>query len=144
LQRLYSTFARGWPGVGLLCLRLIAVIAAVHYAVIGFVSQPTFLTTVIEGLAGLLLCAGLWTPIAGAGLSIFAFWSAFSVPREPWGQILLAVVGAALAMLGLATLAAGIALLGPGAWSVDARLFGRKRFNISPKSGVTTPDYPVD
>jgi len=106
--------------VGLLCLRLIAVIAAVHYAVIGFVSQPTFLTTVIQGLAGLLLCAGLWTPIAGAGLSIFAFWSAFSLPGDPWGQILLAVVGAALAMLG------------PGAWSIDARLFGRKRLIREP------------
>ena len=26
----------------------------------------------------LLLCAGLWTPLAGAALSVFAFWFAFS------------------------------------------------------------------
>jgi uncharacterized membrane protein YphA (DoxX/SURF4 family) len=30
----------------------------------------------------------------------------------------------------LATLGTAVALLGPGAWSVDARLFGWKRINI--------------
>jgi putative oxidoreductase len=120
LQRLYSTFARGWPGMGLLCLRLIAAIAAFHYVVIGLASEQTLLRTVIEGPAGLLLCAGLWTPIVGGTLSILAFWSAFSGGRDPWGEILLAAIGAALAMLG------------PGAWSVDARLFGRKRLIREP------------
>jgi uncharacterized membrane protein YphA (DoxX/SURF4 family) len=70
---------------------------------------------VTEVAAGLLLCAGLWTPIAGGALTVLALWSAFSGPGDPWAQVLLASVGAALAMLG------------PGAWSIDARLFGRKR-----------------
>jgi len=122
LQRLYSTFARGWPGVGLLCLRLIALIAAFHYALSGLSSQPPFLRMVIEGPAGLLLAAGLCTPIAGSALAVFAFWSAFSGGGDPWGQIVLAAVGAALAMLG------------PGAWSIDARLFGRKRLFREPKA----------
>jgi len=30
----------------------------------------------------------------------------------------------------LGMLAISLALLGPGAWSLDARLFGRKRFDI--------------
>jgi hypothetical protein len=30
----------------------------------------------------------------------------------------------------LAALGAGLAMIGPGAWSVDARLFGRKRIRI--------------
>jgi len=31
----------------------------------------------------------------------------------------------------LATLGATLAMIGPGAWSIDARLFGRKHIEIS-------------
>jgi putative oxidoreductase len=115
LQRLYSSFARGWPGAGLLCLRLIAAIATFHHVTSGLVSDPSLLRILIEGAAGLLLCAGLWTPIAGSALSVVALWSAFSENGDFWTQLLSATVAVALAMLG------------PGAWSIDARLFGRKR-----------------
>jgi uncharacterized membrane protein YphA (DoxX/SURF4 family) len=77
--------------------------------------MSTPLCTLVEGAAGLLLCAGLWTLIAGGALSIVALWSAFSGQGDFWAQILLA------------TIAAGLVMLGPGAWSIDARLFGRKR-----------------
>jgi putative oxidoreductase len=43
---------------------------------------------------------------------------AFAHSPDPWMHILLGILSAALAMLG------------PGAWSVDARLFGRKRIEI--------------
>jgi putative oxidoreductase len=68
-----------------------------------------------------LLILGLWTPIAGlfmcvAELSLLLFhFSSASM------QIVLAALGAALAMIG------------PGAWSVDARLFGRKRIFVPQK-----------
>jgi uncharacterized membrane protein YphA (DoxX/SURF4 family) len=35
----------------------------------------------------------------------------------------------------LAILAVSVAMLGPGAWSIDARLFGRKRFDIDRTRG---------
>ncbi|MGA7632309.1 MAG: hypothetical protein WCB11_16220 [Terriglobales bacterium] len=73
------------------------------------------MTTVIEGAAALLLCAGLWTPIAGSMMAGVAVWAVFSRTGDPWALILLAAVGVALAMLG------------PGAWSIDALLFGRRR-----------------
>jgi uncharacterized membrane protein YphA (DoxX/SURF4 family) len=67
--------------------------------------------------AGILLLVGLWTPIAGVLLAIIEIWSTFTHPHDPWSYILLGTLGAALAMLG------------PGAWSVDARLFGWKRID---------------
>lgn len=78
------------------------------------------LFAVIEIAMGLLLCVGLWTPIVGGALSILALRSALWGTADPWAQILLASQGAALAMLG------------PGAFSIDARLFGRKRLIHEP------------
>jgi len=101
--------------MGLVWLRLTAALAAFHYAATGLAAGQPLFTTVIEGVAGVLLCAGLWTPVAGALLAAVLVWSLFSANGDPWSQILLATMGAALA------------LLGPGAWSIDARVFGRKR-----------------
>jgi putative oxidoreductase len=72
---------------------------------------------VAAGAAALLL-AGLWTPVAGGLMAAAELYFAFSHPADPWTQMLVGALGVALAMLG------------PGAWSVDARLFGRKRIQI--------------
>jgi uncharacterized membrane protein YphA (DoxX/SURF4 family) len=69
-------------------------------------------------VVGLLVMVGLWTPIAGILLTILALVHAASHLANPWTCLLMAILGAALA------------LLGPGAWSVDARLFGWKRIRI--------------
>jgi uncharacterized membrane protein YphA (DoxX/SURF4 family) len=78
--------------------------------------SATFL--ILETGAGLLLLVGFWTPIAGLLVLALEVWHVFSQPQDPWPHILLA------------TLAGALTLLGPGAWSVDARLFGWKRINI--------------
>jgi putative oxidoreductase len=64
---------------------------------------------------GLLLIAGLWTPVAGTLLAVIALWKAFLFPHNLLIYILMGAIGVALAMVG------------PGAWSIDARLFGRKK-----------------
>jgi putative oxidoreductase len=125
LQRLFSTFPDGWPGFGLLLLRLGAGIALVGLAIIGFLTpgEPVSIArNLVAAIAGVFLATGLWTPVMGAVIAIDESWIAISVysPERdgPWIHILLAV------------LTAGIAMLGPGAWSIDARLFGRKRFDM--------------
>ena len=99
-------------------MRLVAGIAMVVHGVTtlqgGIPIAPAILHVLAAG-AGLLLFVGLWTPIAGALVAIIALWNTFSQPGDPWAHIMLGTLGAALA------------LLGPGAWSVDAQLFGWKR-----------------
>ena len=73
---------------------------------------------VLTVAVGILLLVGLWTPIAGSLLAVLALWTAFLHPADPLSWILLATLGAALA------------LLGPGGWSLDARLFGWKRVEL--------------
>ncbi len=121
MQRLFTMFPGGWPGAGLLVLRLAAAIPliiggglavrdasqlglhAIYFATIG---------------VGILLLAGLWTPVAGALQTIIEVWIFFSRGDGASLHLLLAALGVSLVMLG------------PGAWSVDARLFGRKRIDI--------------
>ena len=72
----------------------------------------------VAAASAALVLVGLWTPVAGVLLAVAELCLAFSHASDPSIHILLGTLGAALAMLG------------PGAWSVDARLFGRKRIEI--------------
>ena len=121
LRRLFSTFARGWPGVGLLLLRLIAAAALINQAAsrfqLGISDRPIILASFTVATA-ILLLLGLWTPIAGVLAATVELWDALAQPGDHWIQILLGAVGA------------GLGLLGPGIWSVDARLFGWKRVGL--------------
>jgi hypothetical protein len=78
----------------------------------------------------LLLLAGLWTPMAGVLVVVFEGWLLSSWRHDPWAHILLATLGGALA------------LMGPGAWSADARLFGWKRIDI--RNGRTRDDTSAE
>jgi putative oxidoreductase len=122
VRRLFSNFATGAPGLGLLLLRLsagIGLVAQGALALRGTLPLGAVLLYALTVSIGLLLMVGLWTPIAGTVLAILAPWHALLHASNPWTCVLMGILGA------------GLALLGPGAWSVDARLFGWKRIRIS-------------
>jgi putative oxidoreductase len=124
LRRLYSTFAGGWPGTGLLLLRLVIGSSLVVRAASKLRIDPPLNVTIPAVLAigaGILLVAGLWTPIVGTSVALIEIWKMIMLPGDKWVWLLLGTAGAALAMLG------------PGLWSIDARLFGWKRIEASPR-----------
>jgi uncharacterized membrane protein YphA (DoxX/SURF4 family) len=91
----------------------------VHYAQLHKGAAPEAIALhVIAALGGLLLLVGLWTPVAGAIVALTELWIGLSQSHDVWVSVMLAGLGAALA------------LMGPGAWSVDARLYGWKRIEI--------------
>jgi len=66
----------------------------------------------------MLVLVGLWTPVVGAVIAASELWIVISGGGDPSIPIVLATLGATLAMIG------------PGAWSIDAHLFGRTHFEI--------------
>ena len=137
MQRLFSGFPAGAPGVGLLLLRLmlgVYLIAEGVRIVAPFVdtgTSPTILaalTALAMLLGGALGAVGILTPItqstsAAAGLVtlIDALWAptAISGLDVPWPLALMTTI-----------IPVSLVFLGPGAYSIDASLFGRKEISI--------------
>ena len=121
MRWLFSTFTHGLPLAALLLLRSVTGSALIDRGVMRLLSWPPIDISVLSvaGIgAGLLILAGLWTPVAGTQLATLTLWNFFSQPEDHWISILLGALGAALA------------LLGPRAWSIDAHLLGWKRLDI--------------
>jgi uncharacterized membrane protein YphA (DoxX/SURF4 family) len=114
-------FPNGWPGRALLLLRVAAAAILIRDGVANLVGQSRWDLIALQSVAiaaGLFLLVGLWTPVVGVIVAILGVWAVISGTPFVRGAVLLAVVGAALAMLG------------PGVTSIDGRLFGRKRIDI--------------
>lgn len=116
MQRLFSTFADGWPGFGLLIQRLVTGIALLHNATVQLEAPATglMIPEITGAVLGLFILAGLWTPLVGALVVAVELWIVLAGGSDIRLSLMLVAFGGTLAMIG------------PGAWSIDARLFGRK------------------
>ena len=96
-------------------LRMVVGVSAVIHG-LNSIRSAAWITGIAETASGALLVVGLLTPVAGmvvaAGAAVVVFSDA------GWTNVSLVV------------LATAVVLLGPGAISVDSRLFGRKRIII--------------
>lgn len=116
MQRLFTTFANGWPGFGLFIQRLITGIFLLFHGAAPLGQIPAAgprIPQIAGAVLGSFILVGLWTPLAGALVVVIEVW------------IALAGAGNELSFM-LAVLGGTLAMIGPGAWSIDARLFGRK------------------
>jgi uncharacterized membrane protein YphA (DoxX/SURF4 family) len=140
LQRLFSRFPSGRPGLGLLLLRaavgLTAIIQGGVYLAEG---APQTLGTWAVGLlavaSGAALLIGFLTPVAGALAGLISAGVALSWFPAPTANLF----DARLSVVFVIIMAAAIVLLGPGAFSLDARLFGRREIIIPHASRLPKP-----
>jgi len=132
---MFSTFPDGWPGAGLMLLRAAcgAVLITQGATYFSDKHQSGLLSTAVITaviLVGVLLLVGILTRLlalvaAMVGLSsIFAWFPGSNVGSFD------AQMTAALSVV----IALSLLCLGPGALSLDARLFGRREIIIPPTS----------
>ena len=129
MQKLFSAFPGGWPGLGLLLLRALAGVTLIAQ-ILSYVGSTklSVLSLVVTALVLIIascLLVGFMTPIAATVIGVGAIALAASHVFET-NQT----------SLNLIVLPIAIALLGPGAFSIDARMFGRREILIP-----NTPRY---
>lgn len=118
-----------WAGLGLLLLRGTVGLTVAAQAWPSVASTPFDLLGAAPAavllVCGVALTAGIFTPVCAAliaaGYALVLF--------TPFGAAVLSRLDGAHAIIGLGA-AAGLGLVGPGAFSVDARLFGRREIFI--------------
>jgi uncharacterized membrane protein YphA (DoxX/SURF4 family) len=130
LQRTFSGFPSGWAGAALLVLRVVVGASATLQAGLLIAGSYTVrvptLAALSMAIAGLALMIGFLTPIAsvlvclgGAGIMLTC------IPPAP-----LLPLHSKMAAFEFVVMSAVLVVLGPGAISLDARLFGRREVTI--------------
>jgi putative oxidoreductase len=121
MQRIFSTFPNGRPGAGLLLLRLVAgtpLLVAAISTWVGIPDAAALVLRLIGAVSAGLILLGLWTPLAAALGAMVEGWLSFAGGTFDIDHAMHALIALSLIMLG------------PGMWSVDARLYGRKRIEV--------------
>lgn len=115
-------FPTGSVGIALLILRTSVAAAVIVNAVA--CSNLGISQWIIAGMmfCAVFLCLGALTPYAAAIVAFTQIWCFRRAGNDTF-QFLTAIVGSGI-----------VSVLGPGAYSIDSRIFGRKLLELPPKS----------
>ena len=124
-------FPGGRPGIGLLLLRLMVGLTLVVQAVAYLYDLPNLTINTYAALAltlsfGLCFLVGILTPLTSLLIVLGAFGYALSWIPVPAANLF----ESKLVSVNVIAMATAILFLGPGAFSIDARLFGRREIFI--------------
>ena len=114
-------FPNGWPGRGLLLLRVTNASLVLSCFITNLRENVQHLSAIFLitlGILAILLLVGLWTPAVGILSALTIAPLLVQGSDDPRVLVCLIVFGISLSMLG------------PGAISIDAAIFGRKRLNL--------------
>ena len=118
VQRLFSMFPTGRPGLALLLLRLSSAGALLFVGMAPYVLPAPWLTAAAVVLA-LGLCLGFMTPYCALLCSLIEIYAAvFPGPGDPY-LLLLPVLNSLV-----------VAMIGPGGYSLDSHIFGRQLLTL--------------
>jgi uncharacterized membrane protein YphA (DoxX/SURF4 family) len=122
VQRLFSMFPTGIAGVGLLLLRVLVaatllVDGTLHWAIV-----KSLWTIAVFVLPGMCLCLGLFTPYAAIFSSVIQLGVLIATGGQSGFDLTISILSSV-----------AVATLGPGAYSIDARLFGRRVLDLTPR-----------
>lgn len=122
MQRLFYMFPLGAPGVALFVLRVCVAATLLVDGTAHWTHVTSLWMLVPMALTAICLCLGLLTPCCAFLSCLIEFCTLTLAGRQDMLRLVISILTSA-----------ALALLGPGAYSVDSRIFGRRLLNVPPR-----------
>jgi uncharacterized membrane protein YphA (DoxX/SURF4 family) len=122
VQRLFSMVPAGTAGAALLILRLSVVATFVVDGTAQWALVTSLWITLVLATLSLFICLGIFTPYCSISCCLLQLFLLLATRGENRFQLAVSIGNSGV-----------LAGLGPGAYSIDARIFGRRRLTLPPR-----------